>query len=503
MAIKTLSIADFTGGRNSKASSPMLAKNESLDQYNTWCENGALSKKRGYTAVNSQIDGTHANYIIKMIQTNLGASGANRLIMMGRLFSSSSYSARLVYTDNGTTFIACEATPTVLSGASVPFIGMFAGYLYVSDGVNTVIRYDGTTVTTVAAFPKQAKCAVHKNYIFTIKGKTLSWSDVSDPTTWPANNFQTINSDLGDIGIALKPWGGNLVIFMRHSMWILVGDSFDPIDAQYYLQKIDVPSNFNFLFSQTIVTHQGVLKFLTADGFYAYTGGTQIIKISDPIQPDIDTLISTAVYTTSTDLEIPEYSPKSFVWKNMMYCSGIITTDVNTRRMIIQDEKGKWWWGGDTDCQLGPIEAVSANLGSGEKLYGGLPGYPLFFTLDTGYTNTNSTTLAATVAINGYWISKDFNLPNESRFLYADIFLKKQTAVATLGTLVFSYSIDGATFITANVDMMNGVGTILKKRVPIMRIGRAIRVKVLNAELGVTYEVYTINVAYEPTDAMR
>jgi hypothetical protein len=53
------------------------------------------------------------------------------------------------------------------------------------------------------------------------------------------------------------------------------------------------------------------------------------------------------------------------------------------------------------------------------------------------------------------------------------------------------------------VDMMNGVGTILKKRVPIMRIGRSIRVKVLNAELGVTFEVYQINVAYEPTDAMR
>mgnify|MGYP001606638744 CR=1 FL=1 len=64
-------------------------------------------------------------------------------------------------------------------------------------------------------------------------------------------------------------------------------------------------------------------------------------------------------------------------------------------------------------------------------------------------------------------------------------------------------SVDGATFIDFNVDMMTGVGTILKKRVPIMRMGRSIRVKVYNAELGVTFEVYQINVNYEPTEAMR
>jgi hypothetical protein len=87
--------------------------------------------------------------------------------------------------------------------------------------------------------------------------------------------------------------------------------------------------------------------------------------------------------------------------------------------------------------------------------------------------------------------------------LYADIFLKKQAAVGTLGTLVFSYSLDGGTLINTNVDMMNGVGTILKKRIPIIRIGRTIKIKIDNAELGVTFEIYQISVTYEMTDAMR
>jgi hypothetical protein len=498
MALKTLSIKDFTGGRNSKAASAMLADNESLDQWNTWCENNALVKRRAWTTIDSTILGEACD-ILKMCVTNLGANGAKRLVMMGRKGSTTASASRLAYTDNGTSLANCEASPTAFSGASIPFMGMFMGKLYVSDGVNSVVSYDGTTVSTIAGFPKYSKCAVHKNYVFAAKGRILYWSTINDcETAWPVNNFNTINSDAGDRIIAIKSTGNGLLIFMQHSMYLLVGDIFDPIEAQYYLQKIDTPSNFNFLFGQTIVTHQGVLKFLTVDGFYAYTGGTQIIKISDPIQPDIDTLLSTAVYNTTSDLELPDSFPKSYVWKNSMYCSVMVST---SRRIIVQDERGKWWWFVDNSYAASPLEAVSCNLGAGEKLFGGLPGYSFFMTLDTGY-NLAPPTGAATALIS-YWISKDFNLPNESRFMYADIFLKKQAAVATLGTLILSISIDGGTFIDFNIDMMNGVGTILKKRIPIMRIGRSIRVKVYNAELGVTYEVYQISVVYEPTTAMR
>lgn len=492
--MKTIAIDDFKGGRNSKASSPTLLKNESLDQWSTWCENNALVKRRGYTSADSTITG-EASHVLKMALTNLGANGANRLVMMARKGSSTANTSRLIYSDNGTSFANAEASPTAFSGASVPFMGMFAGKLYVSDGVNTVVSYDGTTVTTVAAFPKYSKCAVHKNYIFAAKGRTVYWCAINDATTWPANNFQTVTSDTGDIIIAIKSWGGSLVIFMRHSMWLLVGNVFDPVDVQYYLQQIDTPPNFNFLFGQTIVTHAGVLKFLTVDGVYAYAGGTQIIKISENIQPDVDGFLSTAVYDTTNDLELPDKFPKAYVWKNAFCCSVIVSSN---RRLIVQDERGKWWLWVENSFAASPLEAISANLGAGEKLFGGLPGYSRFLTMDTGYALGTGTG-----AIDGYWISKDFNTPNESQFLYADIFLKKQTAVGGLGTLTFSFSIDGATFVDKSVDMTTGTGTILKKRIPIQRIGRSIRVKVDNNELGVTFEIYQINIVYDPTDAVR
>ena len=498
MALKTLSIADFSGGRNTKATSFALRVNETLDQWSTWTENGALVKRRGWSAISSQILGVD-NRILKMSLTNLGASGANRLVMMGRIGGTTAHASYLAYTDNGTTISHCEATPTVFSGAAVPFMGMFRGKLYVSDGTNSAVSYDGTTVATVANFPKYTKCAVHKNYIFAAKGSTVYWSDINDATTWPTNNFQTVDSDVGDYIVALYSWGGNLLIFKKRSMWMLIGDVFDPIEANYTIQRINTPANFTFLSSQTIVPHMGVLKFLTVDGFYAYSGGNSVIKISDAIQPDIDTVDSTGLQVLSTEADTPDSFPKSFVWKNAMYCSVIVS---GNRRIIVQDERGKWWLFVDNSFAASPLEAVSCNLGSGEKLYGGMPGYSFFLTMDTG----NSLTLPAPsnpAAINGYWISKDFSFPAELMMRYAEIYLKKQTAVGGLGTLTLSFSIDGATYVDKSVDMMNGTGTILKKRIPIERIGRSIKFKVANNEVGVTFEIYNISMVYEPTGATR
>ena len=250
MALKTLSIKDFTGGRNSKAASPTLAANESLDQRSTWCENNALVKTKGWTGAVAQTSASNPVLAIQTALTPLGAAGTNRLVIMSDIAAGGVSGARLVYTDNGTTFTLCEATPTVFSGTAVPFMGMFRGKLYISDGTNNARSYDGTTVVdlgaTATSFPNYNVCAIHKNYIFAASGNTVKWCNINDVTTWALNNFQNLDSDAGDSIIAMKSWGGNLIIFCKRSMWLLVGDVFDPIDAQYYLQKINTPSNYGF-----------------------------------------------------------------------------------------------------------------------------------------------------------------------------------------------------------------------------------------------------------------
>lgn len=497
MTLKTIAIDNFTGGRNTKATSPTLAKNESLDQLNTWCENGALVKRRGWTSILSAV-GTTSFTPLKMAITNLGTSGTDRIVMMGKVGTN----GNLIYTDNGTSFAFCESTPTNLSATRLPWMGMFGAKLYVSDGVSTVVSYDGTNVASVAAFPKYAVCATHKSYVFAANASIVYWSALNDAETWPANNFQSVNSQDGNSIMGLAPWGGNLIIFKQKSMWALVGDVFDPTEGNYYLQKIDTPPGFNFFFKDTIVTHNGVMKFLTTDGFYAYSGGNTIVKISDAIQSDTDPLIYPSIAANG---ENNVRTPQSCVWKNAMYCS---VFNSSRRQTFVQDRFDKWWSFIDDNANpndTSPIGMlpVAFNGTAVSTLYGSnMTG--ILVTLDTGNNiQYFSGITTASVPLIGYWISKDFNLANETRFKYADIFLKKQTAVAGLGTLILSVSIDGATFIDFNIDMTSGVGTVLKKRIPIGRIGRSIRVKVYNAQLGVTFEVYQIVITHEPTDAMR
>lgn len=507
MAIKTLSINSFSGGRNTKLSDNMIAANETGAQSWTCAENAALSKMRGYTTVSTKVSANNLLFIVKMIQTNLGASGATRLVMLTKNYVGDVYTSRLSYTDNGTNFYYAEVTGTNFSGVAVPFMGMFKGKLYVSDGTNAVVSYDGTTVAAVAAFPKYSKCAVHKNYMFAAKDSTIYWSDLNDAATWPANNFQTIDAEEGDFVVAMKSWGGNLVIFKKRSMYLLVGDVFDPIEGNYYLQKIDVPAGFTFLYSDCVCVHNGMMKFLTPDGFYSYSGGSTITKISDIIQTDTDLITSPTSLFYTTQTESPERTPRSWVWKNRMYVNWLVGT---ARKTLVCDENNKWWLSSEIDytdpptnssTRTMPITAVQCNLGSGEKLYGGTAAFPVLMTLDSGYSQVNASEEFSipTKAITASWSSKTFMFPSECVFHYAEVHLKKQSS----GTLTFSVSTDGGTDVSKSVPMSTGTGAILKKRVPIQKIGRSIKFSVSNAEAGVNFEIYGITLVYEPTGATR
>jgi len=480
---KSLDLTDFSGGRNTADNNFKIEKNETRDQWNVWAEDGSLIKRRGWTQVDSSITG-EANNIIRMVLTNLGGSNAPRAVMMGRKGNTTSHVARLTFTDDGATFANCQGSPTLFSGASVPYMGMFGGELYVSNGLDDVVKYDGATVSVVAAFPKYSKCAVHKNYVFAAKGARLKWSDARDATTWPTNNFHDIYSDDGEPIIAIFPFSGALLIFKRRSMYMFVGDYFNPKDQQYYLQKIDTPDNFIFLFGQTIVAHNGALKFLTVDGFYAYDGGSGIYKISEDIQPDIDLFLNdTSVYDVDNDVEVPNVFPKSYIWKNSMVCSIVYG---GNRRIIVQDKRGKWWIHVDPSFAAGALEALTCNLGSGEKLYGGLSNYSFFLTLDTGF-NINGNALTA------YWVSRDFIFASDVAFKYVEIFLKKQA----VGVMTFSFSIDDRDYVEKTVDMKTGTGTMVIKTVPIERIGKTIRLKLRNSEVDAEMEISGIKIWYE------
>lgn len=371
--------------------------------------------------------------------------------------------------------------------------------LFIVDGARAY-RYDGTNVYRVDgaggySMPTGKILLSHKNYLFCFRANDtdMRWCALKDVTSWPANNSQTLTS-VSDPVRAAVVYADSLIVFTRSRMYRILGQVFDPLNPSYYIESIAVPPDFTFWSSRTPVVHQGVLKFLTADGWYGYVGGIDITKLSQRIQPDVDGFRRLVLAP-----EAMQDAAVSFVYKSRMWCAvpddSQNPTDTNNT-VYMQDENGSWWrWftsksavaGEFTDfalCKFGSTGAL--------QLMAGNAGTNKLATLDTGNMDDGGT-------IDGYWQSKEFVFPDLAEFIELIVTLKKQSS----GNLTVSYSIDRRAFISKTVDMTTGAGTVIIAPIPIGSIGKSIRVKVEAAGSNTTMEVFKLELSYAPTEARR
>lgn len=378
-----------------------------------------------------------------------------------------------------------------LSGLTFDVSGA-QNFFIVDGGSRTAFRYTGTTTALVSAMPAFRIIKAHKNYVFGImhNDTAIRWCALADATSWPSNNSQTVTT-VGNPTRGLAVYGDHLVIFCRSKIYRLLGDTFDPSNPTYVLEEISTPPNFLFTMSRTIVIHEGVLKFLAQDGWYAYTGGNSIEKISQAIQPDVDALFSRG--------QAPEQfadSAVAAVWNKRMWCSVPTSSAQVNRYMVVQDENGAWWqWqNSQTDQTITDMLAVRYGT-TGSLLFQGATSFNAdgpgnLVNLDTGSTDISS-------AITGTWISKDFVFPQEIEFLSLIVVMEKQSS----GNLNCDYSLDQAAFVATAADMSTGVGTIIEKRIPIASMGKSIRVRLTNAANNVTFGIHAVMIEYEPSDS--
>ena len=393
----------------------------------------------------------------------------------------------------GTAYIIVQAvSQTKTIGMTLFNDGSATQVAYINDGARgAALKYNGTTVTEVDAFPDGNKILVHKNYMFVLRHNNtdIRWSALKDADTWNASNFQTVTADNNPTrGMAI--YGDHIVIFCNRKMFRLIGDTFDPSNPTYVLEEIGVPSHFLFYWPRTVVIHNGVLKFLAADGWYAYDGGTNIEKISQIIQADADNVIQRGAVE-----EVWNDAAVAIVQKGRMWVSVYDTTESNStlNTIFVQDERDAWWkWPiaggrGFTDFVLWGATLFGAGyVGTNDGL----------FTLDTGRTDAHS----GGTAISSEYVTTDFLFDEETEFIEAVVYMVKQAA----GSLTFRVSIDQASYISFTLSMTAGVATdIIQKRVPIGRMGKTIRLDFTHATAAETYSVKRIDLIYEPTEAVR
>ena len=230
-------LRDFTGGLNLQADTFRLRENESPDMMNVDVDRrGGFQVRRGvapYTT--STLIGDPSTLWV------YNDEGTERIMAQV---------TNKVYTSTGSTWSEVGTNLAVSGGNVCPVV--VNGYNYWVRGNNAVVRFDGSTATTMTAnfndtttptsgnVPRAEHMAVHAGFMWvanTWESGTnyknrirWSWANVSNNSVenWRSDEYIDIDEGKdGDQITAIIPFGDQLVVFKRDSVYAVFGYSTD------------------------------------------------------------------------------------------------------------------------------------------------------------------------------------------------------------------------------------------------------------------------------------
>lgn len=110
------------------------------------------------------------------------------------------------------------------------------------NGTDTVVNYDGTTLTTLAAAPVDGSAiAAHRNRVWILRGRTLAYSALGDRTDWTTPNNAgslPVPTSRGKGGTGLISLWDRLIVYTQDQVFQVTGTSpsdfaMSPINLQY------------------------------------------------------------------------------------------------------------------------------------------------------------------------------------------------------------------------------------------------------------------------------
>lgn len=196
----------------------------------------------------------------------------------------------------------------ILDVAFIPSAVSFNDKLIISNGSDTMMTYNNTTVNKITSgtAPKPAYLVNHKNRVFglstTAQPSYVYWSAVNDEATWDANAFEPIFPQDNGILCGGVSFGDSLIAFKNNgNMYQIVGNFDDSaVGNPAYIKRIDTPTNMGAVYGYTATVHDdGRLWFLTETGFYALDQRMILEKLSSRIDPTTQGLDLSPIVTNN------------------------------------------------------------------------------------------------------------------------------------------------------------------------------------------------------------
>lgn len=134
--------------------------------------------------------------------------------------------------------------------------------LYMGNGTDYLMRFDGSTVTDITAAPIGNILMSYQSRLFVANGFTVYYSDVGDPEYFPA--VYTITPPGDDRVTGLGEWNGYGIIFKERSVWKFTF-SYNSATSLYDVNLEQIPANAGAISHRTIHKVENVLWYFTGD----------------------------------------------------------------------------------------------------------------------------------------------------------------------------------------------------------------------------------------------
>lgn len=262
--------------------------------------------------------------------TNLGAavlyksSGTKKFI---RVINGAANTSKFQASDDGAIWTDISGGGSKATGATWSMV-QANDNIYGVNGVDTPIKYDGTTVTTVVAIPQGTAIEWWKNFLWVFGNPTYKdrayFSNANTPETWGASDYLNIN--LGDLsnGVSVKGTSGadgRLYFGKQRSWWYVTGTS----SANFALQ----PLTYEF----GCASHHSVIELKNAIWCIDLEGNVRTLYRTTEDNP-FGGLRSKDIQATISGLNIGSITNSSAVYYNN-YAMFFVPNGVDTYNSLV------------------------------------------------------------------------------------------------------------------------------------------------------------------------
>lgn len=274
------------GTLNTAASPHKLPAGHSPNNNNIWTDEkpGSVITANGYRYLGVTPSGNPATFQINFFKTSDGSS-------------------MLVLSDGVTVWKTTDYVnfTQIVTGLSEFFQlrGMvIRDKLWLTNGSDAVMTYDGTTLSTLDGtsstpnVPRGKYIAYHDErvWMYGISGDpsaarftaltNTSGTEIApdNASAWPTDNELQVSEGDADVGTALFILRGYLYASKQYSIWRITG--YD----EYSYTRVKTRSSTGTRFNESVQIHDNLAKFIGVDGLYVFDG-EESKRISDILDP--------------------------------------------------------------------------------------------------------------------------------------------------------------------------------------------------------------------------